>query len=545
MKLRYFYFAIFCLFYAHLPLTAQSCYVQKTDVSGIDTDQSKEFLNQNACSLIETFPSEFQANFKVLGFGLYRLSAYANGAIEASVAQAKKEAEASSSYYLVFAKISTAKQIYNEFHIELKLPESGIFACLTPSLRSLLISRVQSAVLAAYQEKGNNPYFYALAEVAGIKELKKIVEELKSGSCCPITANEIKEDLESKGFFGIPCQIEIPAARTTPEKRSASSVTDYANLNIQVEGRAFDPKLRLTEILATLSSKGKAGNGYITRNENYCDGNFKSVSDLYTANLTDYDIWFHIWKNPETGGDLFFVRTQQQDDISTTFKDPDVVVNGYRPLYKSRLSTYIQTNCPGTLPLENQIGAKFEEAFIAYGRLNFDPSSGFRANRATFPGVRPTEPDAIADAEGTSPAGVSVRTIDGRWFEVKATYGNIGLSYDDGQIKGHIDNLATHIKPIGLKAGVSELYIVTTYDSAISIDVYAYAAEKRHINIIHLVSMYRMNAVTNCMEIIFGRYAENNPFYWIFGPLINPTDQGYCPCPAIRPFTNPEVSIKK
>ena len=62
---------LFLVFSLSIKLAAQTCYIQKSDASGVDIDQYQSALNDEACLLRDAFPTDFQSGFKVFGFGYY------------------------------------------------------------------------------------------------------------------------------------------------------------------------------------------------------------------------------------------------------------------------------------------------------------------------------------------------------------------------------------------------------------------------------------------------------------------------------------------
>jgi hypothetical protein len=115
-----------------LKLIGQTCYIQKLDASGIDVAPFQNDLNTAACELQSSFPSEFQSSFKVFGYGYYRILTSANDGQNSlpSFEASKVQAQAESDYYLLIGKQSTDAGIYSKFWVDVKLPETGDFACL-------------------------------------------------------------------------------------------------------------------------------------------------------------------------------------------------------------------------------------------------------------------------------------------------------------------------------------------------------------------------------------------------------------------------------
>ncbi|MEZ5041077.1 MAG: hypothetical protein R2828_14360 [Saprospiraceae bacterium] len=336
---------------ATLDLIGQTCYIQKLDASGIDVTPYQNDLNAAACELQSSFPSEFQNSFKVFGYGYYRILTSVNEDQNSlpSFEASKVQAQAESDYYLLIGKQSTDAGIYLKFWVDVKLPETGDFACLTESFRLLITEKVRQAIESNYDARGRFYPEYAQAEMAGMQELERIVNNIKNGQCCEFGAKEILDVLADLDFVGFPCVIyDQPAFRPNSSQgqgRSPIEITDHAQLNFEIQEVFINTNQVLFDLLTNLSVQGYIGKGFITKNENFCDNNkFDDVKDSYQADLSDYDIWYHIWDNPVAGEeDIVFIKSEKFDEIQEAVNVTSLPVNdgNFEWLDKTTLRNYV------------------------------------------------------------------------------------------------------------------------------------------------------------------------------------------------------------
>lgn len=148
--------------------SAQNCYIQLGEMSGLNIVPYQGMLENVACDLIQSMPSEIQGQFKVFDFGFYRMNAYYPGGFQNAWEAIVQEVQNQSLYYLLFGKQTDAKGIYSEFQVELKLPES---ACLS----EIKILQLSLRLRALLNSPGNNPYEYADRETAAMLLVKSTI----------------------------------------------------------------------------------------------------------------------------------------------------------------------------------------------------------------------------------------------------------------------------------------------------------------------------------------------------------------------------------
>lgn len=202
-------------------------YIQLEDASGYNfTDAAKVAEIEAAVNeLIQTFPAQFQNDFKVFDFGFYlHQESYSGGFPEAF--QTKLNQIASQSlYYLAFGKQTDANGIYTQFWVDLNLPDSDKFACLDQvngGLRNSFQERLSSHVNLQHRLNDLVPDTYYESELSTINELNSLLTTL--WGCCDGSSNakslgetcvfcyeegyQVLEQMISEGF--VLQEIEIP-----------------------------------------------------------------------------------------------------------------------------------------------------------------------------------------------------------------------------------------------------------------------------------------------------------------------------------------------
>jgi hypothetical protein len=486
-------------------IIAQNCHIEKTDVSGFNTADFQGVLETAACDLRNSFPSEFANQFKVVEYGLYMLTPSTIDGIPPMFERTKLDASAESPYYLLVTKQSDTHGLYTKFLVDVKLPETGIFTCLTPTSRNLINERIRFAIEGKYTQLGRAPFQYAEAIISGMNELKSVITNINNGICCETDPEKIYNVLVNTGFASFPCKI-LPNTAARPSGntagRSTGEVLDFAYLDIEEAGVPNDINGSLSQIISGLASAGLSAKGYITKNENFCDSSkFEIARTQYSVSLNDFDVWFHLWKNPDNSGDdILFVKSEKLDEIANNFQAPATAP--WYPLTKSLLVTHVTTKCPPTIEINNFIGEEvFEDTWHVFAETNFSPIFFYRRNppQSTYSGgCRPTSPDGLA----TSYTPVSqIAFPDASWYEVKATNCDVYLSSYENQIRAHIQNLQI-AQPNACINRAAWFNLVSTVGVEVSSSVYRYAGGFR-IKVLHWEAWYQYNT-NGKMEVKFG-----------------------------------------
>ncbi len=505
----YFFCCLPALFWAQ----SSPYYVKLDDASGFNTAPYQDSLEAHAQALNLALPEAFRSQFRVYDFGFYLHQEVTDGYPDVFE---KKRAEiaAITPYYLIFGKQTDKTGIYTKFWVDLNLPVNS-FECLTLSYYSIITEKVRYKVGQNYEQNGRTCSSYSEAEIAGMQEFIRIINNIKNGQCCDFEPEEILEVLNGMGFVGYHCIIsEQPGARPLQDQNASAIVTDHAGLNFEMYGITINSNQILSDLIANLLGQGFSSDGYITKNENLCDNNkFDEVRESYEANLNDYDIWYHVWDNPIEGeDDIVFIKSEKFDEIQSKVNVTSVPVNdgNFVWLDKATLRNYVANHyCLGCSSgsLEEATGGRFENVWHVYAESNFNP---FGWEYKVYPqflpviGIRNTVPDGWSNSicgKGTTP------TIypGSRWYEVKAMSGTVYNSTSSGQIKSHIIAMSTSlvVQP-ARAANCAILGIVTPSDCTVAASVYKTGTTNK-IEINHWYAQYYIDSLGR-MKVQFKLY---------------------------------------
>jgi hypothetical protein len=144
--------------------------------------------------------------------------------------------------------------------------------------------------------------------------------------------------------------------------------------------------------------------------------------------------------------------------------------DGWKPLYKADLQLYFREKNNEVPPTENQLGDLFMDLFEDY--VDEKPFLKHETNVRRYGGPkftggdRNTVPDFIGDVLVVGKKTTRVKGSD--WFELKQKGGGLYLSSDEGQIRGHIDNIKRNSEDMYVKYGrlgyQSKFWVITTAD---------------------------------------------------------------------------------
>jgi hypothetical protein len=172
---------VFFLFFAQAG-NAQ-CYVRMEDGSGFNTDPYQDTLEAVAAKLCAIFDSTgFPGQFKVYDFGFYLHQEITNGGYPEPFAQKIAEVQGLSPYYLLFGKQTDKGGVYTRFWVDLVLPDTGKFSCLTNIQRQIIHESIKGAVNSDYNKNNRLSFYYYSAEIAGLDTLGKRL--IKVFECC-------------------------------------------------------------------------------------------------------------------------------------------------------------------------------------------------------------------------------------------------------------------------------------------------------------------------------------------------------------------------
>jgi hypothetical protein len=306
-------------------------YFQKHDGTGtlpFKADYTTK-LNNAAIKLVQTIPDAQCANFKVYDYGFTPINQYTKGGYAEDFEVMKLEAKGANrdQYYLLFAKEVNANNHVTKIWVDVELPKTGKFSCLSDMQRSLVKIRLEKAVEDNYYENQS----VCFAESRGIAFLQQQVKTIVD--CCAnkgrgddcvfdMTDDEILKYLLEHNFMAIPCKIIPNPANTTinPLGTFDVKVTDNANLTVLNPNFPNETVLFKHGVEFVMNMKkegGEEGEAFITKNENFADFSFESIETKFNASSNKNDIWWHIWHNPIQGQDDYFLINRKDVNLAT------------------------------------------------------------------------------------------------------------------------------------------------------------------------------------------------------------------------------------
>lgn len=276
-----------------------NCYIQLDEASGFDVTPYQADLDARACELVAAFPdSTYADSFKVYSFGFYvNLAFYDTYSYPQAFSDMNEEVAGLSPYYLLIGRQSGPEGIFTKFWVDVKLPETGSFGCMDEYWRIALDFRIQNSIELSYTENGKTPNVYVEAEKVGMDSLASFVKQQASccdpqnRSACNLCLSFLEKEavLKSFGFS----KIEGGILQDESSMPAAQDVDDFSNSLVDVDGR-------LQEMIQYVQSKGHSSHGFITVDD--CDFSiFSTAKQLFEADQSEYKIWWHLMKNPETG----------------------------------------------------------------------------------------------------------------------------------------------------------------------------------------------------------------------------------------------------
>jgi hypothetical protein len=170
----------------------------------------------------------------------------------------------------------------------------------------------------------------------------------------------------------------------------------------------------------------------------------------------------------------------------------------WKPLYKKDLIEFFKEKYQRD-PTDNDLGKVFEEKFSKLKSKMFDYPLNKNPDIFDDAGDRNTKPDFIGDAKligrGAQP---NIRIKDAIWVEMKQKGGGVYLSTDDGQIEGHIDNIAAKFAGLKIKYLKYEFrpifVLITTADVNPSKSIMNHVLQK-NIAFMHIHAEFRKTVV--------------------------------------------------
>ena len=293
MKIRLLIIAFFYLFSAHsLFAQPEDCYVHIEDVVGMYTTSYKNLLEAEACELRSTFPAEFQDQFSTNTFGFYYHANTFNDEHTgySSIFENYRTGRINTPFYLLIGKKSSPLGIHERFEVHVELPQIGAFSDLDDILLSAIQNGIVEAMTTTYQEKGGRPENYVDAEIAGMRALRRYVEQIVDGTF------GFSEDILLLDGFELIADDGLDVRRSGPQN-PGYPVFDYAGIEHKYGGGyGFINTAASDGVEALLNSKGITSSIIITDNENYHQTTqFDLAKDEFENSIDQVVVWLHVY----------------------------------------------------------------------------------------------------------------------------------------------------------------------------------------------------------------------------------------------------------
>lgn len=289
-------------------ITNAQNYVQLTDASGTKVSGSQLTILENAAQdAIDVLPAADAALFKIYDAGFY---VHTESTIEGVTPiwdkiKADIENDPNSEYYLIFGRESNSQGLNRRIRVELKLPTTSAYDCLTEEERVNLGLYIEQAA------NDNLDFQYLNAEVIALEFLKDYFHKIivcncsNSGAGCSQFTNFNFLDIQLRGLDFRRKEIKIGDASTWAS--GTQDIYDYAGKKIFIDGFEYDIADQISEGKALLEaatqilpdttiSTNISGKVFILDNESFTNGEWESAKA--EALLNDYVEYWVVLTNP-------------------------------------------------------------------------------------------------------------------------------------------------------------------------------------------------------------------------------------------------------
>ncbi len=284
------------------------CFEVIQEISGIEVDNSE--LKDSSCSLVQEFSPDFYNDFKVYDFGFYSLTEYFNGFNYPEVFSKVIDEKITTPYYLLFGKLADHEGLLRKFFISLKLPETGLFSCLSENDRFSIEQELQIMVNDYNDKSGKNYEEYVFAEKKIISHLKQRVKQIQncclnggSGNQCVFNLTDKQRTLMllREGFYPLPVDsiyedVPVTGRDKEIEDRGGNFVNSYGGADIvSVAGYNENIEDNLNSFFSSIEGFNHTVNIEITNNENLNNGDgFELAKSSFKSSGADINLWIHL-----------------------------------------------------------------------------------------------------------------------------------------------------------------------------------------------------------------------------------------------------------
>lgn len=234
--------------------------------------------------------------------------------IEHFISKASLEMQNESEYYLSIIRVSDNKSLFNEFIINLELPQTGIFGCLDSTKIKIIEQIVKQSIITTFSV--NSPGSFVSAEQSGIGTLATIINDLVSGNCCIPSNNVASNWLASEGFeeLDIPVQVlgeslSIDSPNSFSQRSYSDWVTDFSGLLMAIDGDTINLKDELNAFIVDEGLDSSNPYFYIIDQGSTCNGDYNFAENQLLDNLPTLGGIIYI-QDSNVGEDKLFARLE-------------------------------------------------------------------------------------------------------------------------------------------------------------------------------------------------------------------------------------------
>ncbi|TVQ50980.1 MAG: LysM domain-containing protein [Saprospirales bacterium] len=269
-------------------------------------------LEDTATALRMALDISYQADFAVYDLGFYAHHSKMVGGIPEVMAKAISD-RITHSYYLVFGREMDDQGDLKRVWVEVELPEEEwLLECFNQTYIQVFKAGIRNKA-EEFFEQYSKPASHPVAKIQTILYFAEKLAEL-AGCCEPCgsrhqscqlceTTEEIYGWLMDYGFIGIKVEnitYDVPVSEY-------NNIVDFAG--IYMDGISLAQKVN--ELLGNIAElNNTSATGYLTDNSNFCSGTVDFVIDEYSEDLSNFDVWVHLWNDTFNNVQILFVRTE-------------------------------------------------------------------------------------------------------------------------------------------------------------------------------------------------------------------------------------------
>lgn len=328
---------------------SQPCYVRLSDPSGLNTDPGQDSLSSAACALRAILPEEFQSQFKVFDFGFYLHHERFQEGFAGPFEQKIQAITALSPWFLAFGRQIDQGGACTKFWVELKLPVSGRFSCMSEMERTLLKAKAQSVVNQIYSELGGTPAVYARAEAETMDTLKSRIAHIidccyaRSEDCNQCLNFEDNDQLFQNTGFDFQ-QVTAQESNTPFDPFDEAVVRNYAcqNYSINLQGETKTINHLIGEFLENEVDNGETALIIVTTEANFCNQSgpcdqldYGAIRSQFQSSTARRKKWLHLYDTGNSPADGLYIMKAETGDpdklelMCVVFRKPEQNPEGW------------------------------------------------------------------------------------------------------------------------------------------------------------------------------------------------------------------------